>query len=143
MSHKKGRYLPVSTWTGLAHIMLRELETKHKLQLPGRSPRAALEIWLVKEGGKAAATSWMKNLSNQDAVLTSGRGPLQPLGSNRRASRQLHGLECREGHSHISKEPFPSSGPHTRASAVRGSRNRCVQLPRLLRVCQGGWKRMR
>lgn len=128
-SHKKGRSLPVTTWMGLARIMLHGLEPKHKLQLPERSPMAALEIWLVKERKKAVATSRMKNLRNQDTVLTLGHGPLQPLGSNRLGSRQLHGPECREGHSHVSKEPFPSSRPHTRASAVRGSRNCCVQFP--------------
>lgn len=47
-SHKKGRY-PVTTWVNLEHIIPRELENKHKLQLPERSLRAGLEIWLKRK----------------------------------------------------------------------------------------------
>lgn len=48
-SHKKGRYHPVTTWVNLEHIIPHELENKHKLQLPERSLRAGLEIWLKKK----------------------------------------------------------------------------------------------
>lgn len=51
-SHEKGRYHPVTTWVNLEHIIPHELENKHKLQLPERSLRAGLEIWLKKKKKK-------------------------------------------------------------------------------------------